>query len=91
MNFSESSKDSITTVCYGEVREWDERAEARNHFLEAMMNSDGAERERYSVMTHFLRVCGLIGNRFPRGFTHTTCATAMIVPVILVSLKVMSW
>lgn len=36
MNFSESSKDSITTVCYGEVREWDERAEARNHFLEAM-------------------------------------------------------
>ncbi len=36
MNFSESSKDSITTVCYGEVREWDERSEARNHFLEAM-------------------------------------------------------
>ena len=48
MNFSESSKDGITTVCYGEVREWDERAEARNHFLEAMMNSDGSERERYS-------------------------------------------
>lgn len=48
MKFSESSKDSITTVCYEEVREWDERAEARNHFLEAMMNSNGAERERYS-------------------------------------------
>ena len=48
MKFSESSEDSITTVCYEEVREWDERAEARNHFLEAMMNSDGAERERYS-------------------------------------------
>ena len=48
MNFSELSKDGITTVCYEEVREWDERAEARNHFLEAMMNSNGAERERYS-------------------------------------------
>ena len=48
MKFSELSKDSITTVCYGEVREWDERAEARNNFLEAMMNSDGSERERYS-------------------------------------------
>lgn len=48
MNFTQIAKGSITTVCYGEVREWDERAEARNHFLEAMMNSDGAERERYS-------------------------------------------
>ena len=48
MIFSELSKDGITTVCYEEVREWDERAVARNHFFEAMMNSDGAERERYS-------------------------------------------
>lgn len=48
VKFSESLNDSITTVCYGEIREWDERAEARNHFLEAMMNSDGSERERYS-------------------------------------------
>ena len=48
MNFSESSKDGITTICYGEVREWNERAEARNYFLEAMMDSDGAECERYS-------------------------------------------
>ena len=48
MNFSELSKDGITTVCYEEVREWVERAVARNLFFEAMMNSVGAERERYS-------------------------------------------
>ena len=36
MKFSESSKDGSTTVCYEEVREWDERAEARNYFIEAM-------------------------------------------------------
>ncbi len=48
MNFTQIAKDSITTVCYEEVREWDERTEARSYFLEAMMNSDGAERERYS-------------------------------------------
>lgn len=48
MNFSELAKDGVTTVCYGKIREWDERSEARNFFLEAMMNSDGSERERYA-------------------------------------------
>ena len=38
----------VTTVCYGEKQEWDDREEAQAYFLEAMMNSDGAERERYS-------------------------------------------
>lgn len=57
------------------------------------INANEADYERFEILGHdaFLRVCGLIGNRFPRGFTHTNCATAMIVPVILVSLKVMSW
>ena len=38
----------VTTVCYGKKQEWDDREEAQAYFLEAMMNSDGAERERYS-------------------------------------------
>ena len=33
----------VTTVCYGKKQEW-----AQAYFLEAMMNSDGAEHDRYS-------------------------------------------
>lgn len=45
----ESSKSSgVTTVCYGKVEKWDDRQEAKRHLLEAMMNSEGSERERYS-------------------------------------------
>jgi GH24 family phage-related lysozyme (muramidase) len=46
LNYADS--DGVTTVCYGKVQEWDDRSEARKFFLEAMMNTDGAERERYS-------------------------------------------
>lgn len=46
MNYADS--DGMTTVCYGKVQEWDDRSEARNFFLNAMMNSEGAERERYA-------------------------------------------
>ena len=46
MIFAESG--GVTTVCYGKVQEWENRSEARKVFLEAMMNTDGAERERYS-------------------------------------------
>lgn len=42
MIFAES--DGVTTVCYGKVQEWEERSEARKFFLEAMMNTEGAER-----------------------------------------------
>lgn len=38
----------VTTVCYGKVEKWDDRAEAARSFLNAMMNSEGSERERYS-------------------------------------------
>lgn len=45
----ESSKSGgITTVCYGKAEKWDDRQKAKRHFLEAMMNSEGSERERYS-------------------------------------------
>ena len=46
MNYADS--DGVTTVCYGKVQEWDDRSEARNFFLNAMMNSEAAERERYA-------------------------------------------
>ena len=46
MIFADS--DGVTTVCYGKVQEWEERSEARKFFLEAMMNTEGAERERYA-------------------------------------------
>lgn len=46
MIFADS--DGVTTVCYGKVQEWDDRSESRNFFLNAMMNSEGAERERYA-------------------------------------------
>ena len=38
----------VTTKCYGEVKVWDDREDAQAYFLEAMMNSDGAERDRYT-------------------------------------------
>ena len=45
----------VTTVCYGEKQEWDDREEAQAYFLEAMMNSDGAEHDRYSASTFSFR------------------------------------
>ena len=38
----------VTTKCYGEVKEWNDREEAQAYFLEAMMSSNGAERDRYT-------------------------------------------
>lgn len=41
-------KQKVTTVCYGQKQVWDSREEAKAFFLEAMMNSDGSEHDRYS-------------------------------------------
>ncbi|MBR1382696.1 MAG: hypothetical protein IJ555_02620 [Ruminococcus sp.] len=41
-------KRKVKTKCYGEIREWNDREEAQAFFLEAMMNSDGSEHDRYS-------------------------------------------
>ncbi len=38
----------VTTVCNGQRRVWDSREDAKSHFLEAMMNSDGEEHDQYS-------------------------------------------
>ncbi|MGN0607349.1 MAG: hypothetical protein ACI4JM_12580 [Oscillospiraceae bacterium] len=39
---------SVTTKCYGEVKKWNSRENAKEFFLEAMMNSEGSERDRYT-------------------------------------------
>ncbi len=41
-------KCKVTTVCNGQKRVWDSREDAGSYFLEAMMNSDGSEHDRYS-------------------------------------------
>ena len=38
------------TVCYGQKKEWTSREEAKMYFLEGMMNSDGSEQERYTMI-----------------------------------------
>ena len=42
--------EKVVTVCYGQKQQWDLRKEAEIFFLEGMMNSDGSERERYTVI-----------------------------------------
>lgn len=38
----------VTTVCFGKKKVWFDCEEAKDFFLEAMMNSDGSEHDRYS-------------------------------------------
>ncbi|MCM1275478.1 MAG: DUF4314 domain-containing protein [Lachnospiraceae bacterium] len=47
--------DSVTTVCYGERKLWDERSEAEAYFLEAMCGTEGSEQERYTKIYTELR------------------------------------
>lgn len=42
------TENGVVTVCYGERREWESRKEAHDFFLEAMMNTEGSEQQRYS-------------------------------------------
>lgn len=41
-------KPQVTTKCCGKVQKWDDREQAKQFFLEAMMNSEGSERDRYT-------------------------------------------
>ena len=43
----EFEKYGVMTICHGQKREWADRSEARKFFLNALMNSEGSERERY--------------------------------------------
>ena len=43
-----TNSDEVTTVCYGKIQKWDSRSEAKRYFLDALLNTEGSERERYS-------------------------------------------
>lgn len=43
-------RKSVITKCCGKVTKWNGREQAKDFFLEAMMNSEGAEHERYSAV-----------------------------------------
>ena len=38
----------ITTVCYGQMKNWNSREEAIRFFKEGIANSEGSEQERYT-------------------------------------------
>lgn len=40
--------NKITTVCYGKEDTWETKGAAEQFFLQAMMGSDGSERNRYT-------------------------------------------
>ena len=40
--------DRVTTICYGQKQEWDDRWEAVDFFKEGVIACDGAEKERYT-------------------------------------------
>ena len=42
--------DAVKTICYNKEQVWDSREEAMKFFLDAMMGSDGRERERYAII-----------------------------------------
>lgn len=42
--------DRVTTICYGQRREWKDRWEAVEFFKEGVIVCDGSEAERYTVI-----------------------------------------
>lgn len=42
--------EQITTRCYGREIIWDSRGDAEKYFLQAMVGSEGSERERYTTI-----------------------------------------
>ena len=43
-------REEVTTICYGQRREWTSRQEAIDFFEEGVRICDGAERERYTTI-----------------------------------------
>lgn len=41
------TQEDITTICYGHIDKWKDRAEAVKYFYECALCSEGAEKERY--------------------------------------------
>ena len=40
----------VKTKYYGQIKIWHDREEAKDFFLEAMMNTEGTERDRYTAI-----------------------------------------
>lgn len=40
----------VTTICHGKKTVWEDREEAKEFFLEAMISSEGSEYDRYSAI-----------------------------------------
>ena len=43
-------KDPVTTICYGEAREWENRWDAVDFFMKGVFTCDGSEKDRYAVI-----------------------------------------
>lgn len=39
---------TVKTICYGEEQVWESRRAAMDYFFDAMMGSDGSEKQRYT-------------------------------------------
>lgn len=48
ITFVEKMAEEIIVICYGQISVWKNRRKAIQFYLEAMQNSDGSERIRYS-------------------------------------------
>ena len=42
--------DPVTTICYGQKKDWDDRWEAVDFFREGAMACDGSEKDRYTTI-----------------------------------------
>ena len=42
--------DRVTTICYGQAKEWENRWDAIDFFKEGVMACDGSEKDRYMTI-----------------------------------------
>ena len=47
---TKNKKDTVTTIVYGVTKVFRTRDEAKSFYLEAMINSDGSEHDRYAIV-----------------------------------------
>lgn len=48
ITFVQKMKEKIIVICYGQKEVWTSRKKALQFYLEAIQNSEGSERERYT-------------------------------------------
>ena len=47
--------EKIIVVCYGKAEIWEDREKAKEFYFDCMMNSEGAERDRY--VNIYMQLC----------------------------------